>query len=354
MDTYGYMYRSSFDASTPSSNLLASDDDSGGNGQFQLTVYLTSGTTYILVVTTYIPGVVGPFSIIASGPAIVVFTLIVIPTPTGTTVPTSTTTANNSCNAKPGSIVIADTKPKAPSGRSLSSPITYHGGPVMTNSVIYVIWYGNWTANNGTTIIQNFLQGLGSTAWWNITRRYNNTSPITFGRSTTDSYSQGKILNESLIFAIVQRAINSGALPNDTNGVYFVLTSADCTESYFCRLACGWHTVNVRSNLKYSWVGNPEQLCPSDCSYQLVSPNGNAGADAMVSVIAHEAAETVSDPYLNAWYDSACDENADKCAWTFGSTSLASNGAAYNMVVNGLKYLVQQNWRLTTQDCGML
>ncbi|CAF4933344.1 unnamed protein product, partial [Rotaria sp. Silwood2] len=82
----------------------------------------------------------------------------------------------------------------------------------MTNSVIYVIWYGNWTANNGTTIIQNFLQGLGSTAWWNITRRYNNTSPITFGRSTTDSYSQGKILNESLIFAIVQRAINSGAL----------------------------------------------------------------------------------------------------------------------------------------------
>ena len=36
---------------------------------------------------------------------------------------------------------------------------------------------------------------------------------------------------------------------------------------------------------------------------------------AMVSVIAHEAAEAVSDPNLNAWFDSTGQENADKCAW---------------------------------------
>jgi len=40
----------------------------------------------------------------------------------------------------------------------------------------------------------------------------------------------------------------------------------------------------------------------------------------MVSVMAHELEETISDPNLNAWYDSTGAENADKCAWTFGTT----------------------------------
>ena len=39
----------------------------------------------------------------------------------------------------------------------------------------------------------------------------------------------------------------------------------------------------------------------------------------MVSVIAHELEETNTDPNLNAWYDSNGSEDADKCAWTFGS-----------------------------------
>ena len=223
----------------------------------------------------------------------------------------------------------------------------------MRSPVIYIIWYGNWTRNNGTTIIENFAQGLGSSPWWNITKVYNNTSPIIFGRSTTDNYSQGKNLTQSTVFTVVHRAISSSALPNDINGIYFVLTSADCSATYFCTAACGWHTFDPQSSLKYSWVGNPEQLCPRSCSTQLVSPNGNLGADAIVSVFAHEAAEAASDPYLNAWYDGNCDENADKCAWTFGTTTQLSNGASYNMVVNGLRYLVQQNWRLATQDCGL-
>ena len=74
----------------------------------------------------------------------------------------------------------------------------------------------------------------------------------------------------------------------------------------------------------------------------------------MVSVIAHELAEAVTDPLLNAWYDSTGAENADKCAWTFGTVSRLSNGAMYNLVLGGKNYLVQLNWKLaTTQGCGM-
>jgi hypothetical protein len=196
----------------------------------------------------------------------------------------------------------------------------------MTAPVIYIIWYGNWTGNNGTTIIENFAQGLGSTAWWNLVRQYNNTSPITFGGSTTDSYSQGTHLSEAQIFYIVDQAITGGTFPNKTNRIYFVLTSADCTEDSFCTVACGWHT--YYSDLKFAWVGNAEQMCPVSCAVHPISPNGNPGADAMVSVIAHEAAEAASDPYLNAWYDTGCaDENGDKCAYTYGQTSRLVSGA---------------------------
>ena len=65
----------------------------------------------------------------------------------------------------------------------------------------------------------------------------------------------------------------------------------------------------------------------------------------MATIIAHELEETATDPLLNAWWTNANGmENADKCAWTFGSTSTASNGASYNMTIGGTKYLIQRNW----------
>ncbi|CAF2988391.1 unnamed protein product [Rotaria sp. Silwood2] len=146
-----------------------------------------------------------------------------------------------------------------------------------------------------------------------------------------------------MIFAIVENTVISSTLPNDTNALYLVVSSADCTERSFCTEACGWHNYQLPGNLKYSWVGNPEYFCPSACSAQSVSRDGNLGVDAMVSVIAYEATEAVSDPSLNAWLDSDGEEKVDKCTWTFGNVMQASHGADYNILLNGLNYLVQQN-----------
>jgi hypothetical protein len=220
----------------------------------------------------------------------------------------------------------------------------------MTNPVIYLIWYGNWTGNTAITIIENFAKNIGSTAWWNITRRYNKTAPITFGGSTYDSYSQGKNLSNTDILLIVFNAISSAALPQNTNGIYLVLTSADVTEESFCTY-CGWHTY---SWIVYGWVGNAEQKCPDRCIGWAAAPNNNRGADGMVNVIAHELTESASDPYFNAWYGTGCsDENGDKCNWNYGQTYMLPNGTEYNIVVNGNYYLIQQNWRIDTQSCSM-
>jgi hypothetical protein len=231
--------------------------------------------------------------------------------------------------------------------------ISYHGGPVMTTTKnVYFIWYGNWSGNSATTILPALVSSIGGSSYFNINTTYTNGSgvkvsnSVVYKGSTTDSYSHGTALSDAAIQAIVSSAITSGRLPNDTSGVYFVLTSADVNEtSGFCTQYCGWHTHGTisGSDIKYSFVGNPDR-CPSACEAQTTGPNGNAGADGMASILVHELEEAATDPDLNAWYDSRGYENADKCAWTFGTESTAPNGSKYNVVLGGSEYLIQRNW----------
>jgi hypothetical protein len=227
--------------------------------------------------------------------------------------------------------------------------ISYHGGAVMTGTPnVHYIWYGNWSGNSATTILTDFMQHLGSSPYEMINSTYYNGSNVhvsgalNYAGSTNDNYSQGTALSDAQILSVV-----SATNPTDSNGLYFVLTSADVNAtSGFCTQYCGWHdhaTINGL-DIKYSFVGNPDR-CPASCAAQTTGPNGNAGADGMASIIAHESEEAISDPDLNAWYDNRGAENADKCAWTFGTQSTASNGSHYNVTLGTRQYLIQQNWQ---------
>jgi hypothetical protein len=234
-----------------------------------------------------------------------------------------------------------------------SNGINYHGGPVMTGpNSVYYIWYGNWSGNSATTILTNLASGIGGSPYFNINTTYydgsNATVPnsVAYGGFFNDNYSQGMSLSDVQIQTVVSNAITNNKLPKDPNAVYFVLTSADVTASSgFCTQYCGWHTHAsiLGVDIKYSFVGNPDR-CPSSCEAQTTSPNVNPGADGMASIIAHELEEAATDPDLNAWYDTRGYENADKCAWTFGSASTASNGSKYNVTIAGTNYYIQQNW----------
>jgi hypothetical protein len=251
-----------------------------------------------------------------------------------------------------------------PGGGKTSNGINYHGGPLILGTTnVYYIWYGNWSGNSATTILMNLAQSIGGSPYFNINTTYydgNNThvsNAVQYAGSATDSYSQGTSLSDSQIQTVVASAISSNRVPKDTNAVYFVLTSSDVTASSgFCTQYCGWHTHGTigGSDIKYSFVGNPDR-CPSACAAQTTSPNGNAGADGMASIISHELEEAVTDPDLNAWYDRRGMENADKCAWTFGTTSTAANGSQYNVTLGSNKYLIQRNWvNASGGYCSML
>jgi hypothetical protein len=252
-----------------------------------------------------------------------------------------------------------ETGRSARNARTSGNAMFYHGGPVMLGVPnIYYIWYGNWSDNTAPGILTNLAQNFFGSPYYNINSTYyyyydgtrhpisGHISYVGSIGSTTDNYSQGTALSDDAVQNIVATALTSNALPTDPNGVYFVLTSADVNEtSGFCRQYCAWHTNGTINgqDIKFAFVGNPDR-CPFACAAQTTSPNGNAGADGMASMIAHELSEMVTDPDLNAWYDQRGNENADKCAWNFGTTQRAPNGSRYNVTLGTMRYLLQQIW----------
>jgi len=234
-------------------------------------------------------------------------------------------------------------------GSGTNNGIFYHGGPVMLGTVnVYYIWYGNWGASEAKTILADFAANFGGSPYYNINTTYYDGSShhlnnqITLAGQTDDNYSHGKSLSDSAIQAVV---LGSG-LPLEASGVYIVLTSNDVTASSgFCTQYRGWHTHTTSGSIqvKYAFVGDPTR-CPSACEAQTSGPNGSTGADGMANIIAHEVEEAASDPELNAWYDRRGYENADKCAWTFGTTYTTSTGAKANMKLGSRDYLIQRNW----------
>jgi hypothetical protein len=259
-------------------------------------------------------------------------------------------------------VVATAPEPAAPKAAA-NNGITYHGGPVMRASVVhaYFIWYGNWTngpkaSDSQTTVnLMNILfgptRGIGGSSYFKINTTYGDTvghpsGNIALVASTTNRYSRGRALADVDVQTIVNRAISGGSLPRDANGIYFVLTSSDVAEtSGFCNQYCGWHTHSIigGSDIKYAFVGNSDR-CPASCEMQSVSPNRDSGADGMASVMAHEAAETITNPDLNAWYDSAGNESADKCAWKYGPVTGVIGQGAYNQTFGTYNWLIQMDW----------
>ncbi len=238
-----------------------------------------------------------------------------------------------------------------------ASGISFHGGPVLTGTpTLYYIFYGTWSST-AKTILTDFASTLGGSPYEKVNSSYTGvTGNLTYGGSSTDNYSHGTSFSDSSLKAIVSSAITSGALPKNSNAIYLVVTSADVNESSgFCTQYCGFHTHATISStdIKYGFIGNTDR-CPSACEgFPNNAPNGNTGADGSASIIAHEQEEAISDPDLNAWFDSSGNENADKCAYNYGTTYTSANGAMANVHLGSRDFLIQQNWNANTGRCAL-
>ncbi len=254
----------------------------------------------------------------------------------------------------------------------LTSKMLYHNGPVLTGTQnIYLIWYGCWASNCGSmgdaqtmTLLGQFLVSIGNSPYTQINSTYTDASgqpaasAFIYGGDTTDSsYSHGVDLTPSDITSIISDKVNNFQLPQDSHGIYVIVSSADIasTATGFCSTSAppyhGRGIVNG-SPVNYIYLGNPNR-CPTVAGPQFSpsgpTPNNTYAGDVLVSNLAHAINGMVTNPLGNGWYDRYGFENADKCQDalgrpSFGPTYLTANGARANVKMGGFDWLIQQNW----------
>jgi hypothetical protein len=250
-----------------------------------------------------------------------------------------------------------------------SGAICYHGGYVVADRVqIYYIWYGDWSGSPVPELLRDFAANLGDSPYYRINTGYSDKEGaavdglLGYGGSYFIGPTHGTSLTDADVSAIVHDAITNGRLPYDRNSIYFVMGARHVYESGLCDARCAWHSsqhVTLSSGslpVLYGFIGNPlycpDHHTPHFCQAQSTGPNGNSAADGMASLLAHEISETVSDPFGDAWWGAKGAENGDLCAWTFGTTFTASNGATANVHLGGRGWLLQRIYDRRIPACN--
>jgi hypothetical protein len=257
-----------------------------------------------------------------------------------------------------------------------SSGIYYHGGTVLTSGINLQAIY--WAASNiynggpvpgptgltgtGTedkSVIGDLLNNLGGSAHYNINSTYTDATGAKvanvvkynrFWANNSNVPANGASVTDAQMVAMLQSGFTSGALTYDDKTLYLIFTAGTTNlGGGFGSQYCAYHThgtvtINGTSRNVYYAAMPYAYAYPAGCSAQKPSPNADPAADAEASVLVHEIEETHTDAMGNAWFDRRGYENADKCAWNFGTTKTAGNGGVYNVTIGARNFLIQQNW----------
>ena len=127
--------------------------------------------------------------------------------------------------------------------------------------------------------------------------------------------------------------------------------NSTCSNTTYCAYHSGSTT---GSTLLYANEPYPDMAHCVDPYLGPQAPNGDSVADAQVSLISHEASESITDSF-NTWFDSAAGggyENGDECAYVYGAaiastgvaTDAAARGTAYNQAIGTGKYWTQDEF----------
>ena len=205
--------------------------------------------------------------------------------------------------------------------------INYHGGPVMIGTVdIYYIWYGNWGSNTRDDDPARLHLAPRRIAYENINTTYYNGSgthvsgAISYKGAYSTSAYLGTSLSDAQILQVVSDALSGNHLPNDTNAIYFVLTSKDVNASSgFCTQYCGWHTsgsIVARASTRSSATPiAARRRARSRRRARTATPAPTAWRRSSRTRAKRRSAIPTSTPGTTR----KGEENADKCAWTFGT-----------------------------------
>jgi len=203
--------------------------------------------------------------------------------------------------------------------------MTWHGGPVQQTPHVYIVYWG-WTSDPSGEFVrmQKFFNGVGGSQWLSSQAQYTDSSGhvgnqyhmlIKAWGDTTNKLPP--VITQSALAAEAVRAVShfSGSYSVSTN--YIIATPHLHSQAGFGTVWCAYHSTTSSPSGTVSWTYMPYMTdAAGSCGENSVN-GGSAGLlDGVTIVGGHEQAETMTDPQLNAWYDSSGAETGDKCAWT--------------------------------------
>lgn len=250
----------------------------------------------------------------------------------------------------------------------LPIPLQYNGGPVQqagtTNYVVFWEPTGSTVSANYNSLLTRYFNDIGGSTLYGVATQYYqgsnqqhivNSSHLGGTWVDTTAYPSSSVTDADIQNEAV-KAINANGWTKGIGSQVYVflakgenqcMSSGTCSFSTYCAyhgdFSSGGQTVLYAS---MPYAGTNLSACGTQGA---ASPNGDQDSDAEISIASHEQIETVTDPLLNAWFDTTGAEIGDKCAYTYGST--AANGS--NITMNGHPYIVQQEFSNAQLGCSL-
>ena len=255
--------------------------------------------------------------------------------------------------------------------------LLYHGGAVMiTNNVYSIYWVpaGFMVSSGYTSTINQFFRDVAADSGKSTNVYFASTQYQNSGRRFITYKSQFKgtyfdrgdfptsgcplysglltCLTDAQIQVEIERVIAVNGWVANSNTEFFMFTpksvgscfdsllSSGCAFTQYCAYH-GFVGSLIYANMPYTYT------IPRACGVSR-SPNHNFAADSTINVTSHEHNESITDFGLDAWYDSAGNEDGDKCAWIFGSLPYG-----YNQTINQHHYILQEEWSNRSRGCRL-
>jgi len=211
-----------------------------------------------------------------------------------------------------------------------------HGGPTITTAkVVYIFWGATFCLGGAerayATTLQAYRNQLGTTPEYAVITQYSGITLANLGTGTADLFDcTNPPLNVTDAIVRAKVATYLTFFPFNASTIYEVVipktsysssgTSTSCGGPGLAYCAYHGHFASGASDVKYSiepWPG---------CGGCQVA--GWSNVQNQEHFVCHETREAVTDPDLNAWWDSTGNEADDKCAWA-PAPFLGTGGYAY-------------------------
>ena len=226
-----------------------------------------------------------------------------------------------------------------PGGGGGDPNLVWHGGVVQHGTAVQAIFWGTSWASSGSDKISgmdSFYSGVGGSSYAQTNTEYtdgsgNVSAAVSYGGHFVDTsaVSRNPGSKVSTILGEVCKVLGSAA----ASGHYYpVYTDTPRGHAGFC----AWHSAGTCPNGAAVQIGFFFNLDNDPgCDPEDTTTGHTQGVAAIGNVSGHELSEMLTDPKLNAWFDQSGQENADKCAWSFGSDSVS---------LGGTRWKIQGNW----------